>query len=132
MSSSAFGFENDSVSSLSNASLPVEEQQCPFGGKDVYTPVLAGDTPSYLHGFPKFIEAPFQVSLQLLVATVALVGNVAVAYLIFSVRSLHTANNLFVCALAVADTLVALNIPFYVSFYFDVPYKCDRTFCAVR
>ncbi len=65
-------------------------------------------------------------------ATVALVGNVAVAYLIFSVRSLHTANNLFVCALAVADTLVALNIPFYVSFYFDVPYKCDRTFCAVR
>jgi len=45
---------------------------------------------------------------------------------------LHTANNLFVAALAVADFLVGLNIPFYVTFYFDMPYKCDRTVCAIR
>ncbi len=28
--------------------------------------------------------------------------------------------------------LVGTNIPFYITFYFDVPYACDRTFCAVR
>ena len=42
------------------------------------------------------------------------------------------ATNLFVAALAVSDLLVALNIPFYVSFYFDVSFKCDRSLCVAR
>ncbi len=85
---------------------------CPLGGRDRHTPAL--------------------VSAQLAVSALALAGNGLVLHLIRSSPSLHTANNLFVSALAAADVLVAANVPFYVTFYFDVPYKCDRTLCAVR
>ena len=46
--------------------------------------------------------------------------------------TLHTANNLFVVALAAADLLVGFNIPFYISFYFDVSYKCNVNLCLIR
>lgn len=35
-------------------------------------------------------------------------------------------------ALAVADLLVGFNIPFYISFYFEVPYKCNQLICLIR
>ena len=35
-------------------------------------------------------------------------------------------------ALAVADLLVGFNIPFYITFYFEVPYKCNQIVCLVR
>ena len=100
--------DSDAVASLAaNAGV-----DCPLGGRDRHTPAL--------------------VAAQLTVGALALAGNGLVAHLIRSTSSLHTPNNLFVCALAVADMLVAANVPFYVTFYFDVPYKCDRTLCAIR
>jgi hypothetical protein len=85
---------------------------CPFGGSDPFTPAL--------------------VTVQMLVAAAAVLGNATVITLIARHESLHTPNNMFVAALAVADLLVAANIPFYISFYFDVPFKCNRTLCLVR
>ncbi len=42
------------------------------------------------------------------------------------------ATNQLVTALAVSDLCVGLNLPFYVSFYFDVPYVCHPYACLGR
>ena len=89
-----------------------ENWTCPFGGEDPYTPIL--------------------VTLDLAIAILAIIGNAIIICLIGRHSGLHTANNLFVLALAVADLLVAINIPFYVTFYFDVSFKCDRNICILR
>ncbi len=102
---------SQNTSSIANSSV-ASSVSCPLGGRDEYTPPL--------------------VSTQLLVALLSLLGNGFVLRLVRVTPSLHTPNNLFVCALAAADVLVAVNIPFYVSFYFDTPYVCDKTFCTIR
>ena len=56
---------------------------------------------------------------------------VIIAVVKFSVLR-KPATNHFVIALAIADLAVGLNIPFYVSFYFDVPYVCDPQICLGR
>jgi hypothetical protein len=85
---------------------------CPYGGLDTYTPLLI----------------PFHV----VIAVLAITGNSTIIWLIWSQPALHTANNLFVVALALADLLVGFNIPFYVTFYFDVEYKCSLSACLIR
>ena len=89
---------NDSYNDSSSSSA-----SCPLGGSDPFTPFLA--------------------SVQLLIALAALLGNGAILWLIWRQPSLQqSANNLFVAALALSDLLVAINIPFYISFYFEVIY----------
>ena len=45
---------------------------------------------------------------------------------------LFQTHNLFVAALALSDLLVGINIPFYISFYFDLPYRCNKVACLAR
>ncbi|TRY70860.1 hypothetical protein TCAL_06545 [Tigriopus californicus] len=95
---------------------------CPFGGSDPITPLL--------------------VTVQSVIAVMAIFGNSMILFLIlFHKHSVHCStslqhhsatNNLFVAALAFSDLLVGFNIPFYITFYFDVPYKCNRSVCMVR
>ena len=76
---------------------------------------------------------PFLVPLNVLIAILAIGGNllVIIAVVKFSVLR-RPATNHFVIALAIADLAVGLNIPFYVSFYFDVPYVYDPQICLGR
>lgn len=73
------------------------------------------------------------VSCTLIISLVATVGNLLVIVAVCRFSVLRTPTNHFVAALALADLLVGLNIPFYVSFYFDVPYyACHPTFCQIK
>ena len=73
------------------------------------------------------------VSCNLLISLLATFGNLLVIVAVARYSVLRTPTNHFVAALALADLLVGLNIPFYVSFYFDVPYyACHPTFCQIK
>lgn len=73
------------------------------------------------------------VSCNLIISLVATVGNLLVIVAVCRFSVLRTPTNHFVAALALADLLVGLNIPFYVSFYFDVPYyACHPVFCQIK
>lgn len=73
------------------------------------------------------------VSCNLLISLLAFFGNLLVIVAISAFSVLRTPTNHFVLALALADLLVGLNIPFYVSFYFDVPYyTCHPTYCQIK
>lgn len=73
------------------------------------------------------------VSCNLLISLLATVGNLLVIVAVVRFSVLRTPTNHFVAALALADLLVGLNIPFYVSFYFDVPfYTCHPTLCQIK
>ena len=65
-------------------------------------------------------------------AALALAGNLCLVGVIRSTPSLHTPTNALVVALAAADAAVGANIPFYITFYFDVPYKCSLGACLAR
>lgn len=73
------------------------------------------------------------VSCNLLISLLATLGNLLVIVAVVRFSVLRTPTNHFVAALALADLLVGLNIPFYVSFYFDVPYyTCHPTYCQIK
>ena len=73
------------------------------------------------------------VSCNLLISLLATLGNLLVIVAVVRFSVLRTPTNHFVAALALADLLVGLNIPFYISFYFDVPYyACNPTFCQIK
>ena len=75
---------------------------------------------------------PFIVPFQIGICVLSVVGNSIVIVAVFKFHVLRTATNQFVMALAVSDLCVGLNIPFYVSFYFDVGFVCDPRICLAR
>ncbi|XP_057371724.1 adenosine receptor A2b-like [Daphnia carinata] len=73
------------------------------------------------------------VSCNLLISLFATFGNLLVIVAVVRYSILRTPTNHFVAALALADLLVGLVIPFYVSFYFDLPdYACNPTICQIK
>ena len=75
---------------------------------------------------------PYVATLDVLVCVAAVAGNMLVMVAVVRVRTLRTTTNTFVVALAGADLLAALSVPYYISFYFDVPYRCDEGACLAR
>ena len=74
----------------------------------------------------------FVVACDLVTCILAIGGNLLVIISVLRYRELRTPTNYFVVALAFADLIVGLNIPFYISFYFNVSYACDFEFCLCR
>jgi adenosine receptor A2a len=73
------------------------------------------------------------VSCNLLISLLATFGNLLVIVAVVRYSILRTPTNHFVVALALSDLMVGLVIPFYVSFYFDLPdYACNPTICQVK
>lgn len=85
---------------------------CVLGGRDEFT--------------------PFYVTVDSVIDVMGLFGNLLVVASVIKYKSLCTTTNLFVVSLAVSDLLVCLSIPYYITFYFDVPYMCDKYPCIVR
>ncbi|XP_029836549.2 adenosine receptor A2a [Ixodes scapularis] len=71
-------------------------------------------------------------SIQCICAFIALVGNSLVIISVWKFARLRTVTNYFVVSLAAADLLVALNVPFYDSFYFLSDMACHRNLCLLR
>ncbi|KAG8173187.1 hypothetical protein JTE90_003924 [Oedothorax gibbosus] len=76
----------------------------------------------------------FVVALLDIVLSVATVGgNVMVIFAVMRYRQLHSVTNVFILALAAADLLVGLNVPYYILFYFDFrELACHRISCLLR
>lgn len=72
------------------------------------------------------------VACELFISLLATFGNLLVIVSVARFSVLRTPTNNFVAALALADLLVGLNIPFYISFYFDVPYVCEPAACKLK
>nr|CAH0104097.1 unnamed protein product [Daphnia galeata] len=73
------------------------------------------------------------VSCNLLISLLATFGNLLVIVAVVRYSILRTPTNHFVVALALSDLMVGLVIPFYVSFYFDLPdYACNPTICQIK
>ncbi|XP_043218137.1 adenosine receptor A2b-like isoform X2 [Amphibalanus amphitrite] len=75
---------------------------------------------------------PYVVTLDAIVCVAAVSGNLLVMVAVARFRSLRTTTNTFVVALAGADLLAALSVPYYISFYFDVSYRCEEGPCLAR
>lgn len=71
-------------------------------------------------------------AIQCILAFTALIGNSLVIYSIWKFARLRTATNYFVLSLAVGDLLVALNVPFYDTFYFLNYLACHKKLCLLR
>lgn len=80
---------------------------------------------SYEHAF---------VSLCVLIAVIALIGNSILFYVIVSKKNLRTPTNLFLLSLVVADTLTAvLLIPIYVERFMNHGLtQSNQTVCLLR
>jgi len=85
---------------------------CQLGGLDYFTAVI--------------------VPCFLLIFVLITAGNLLVITAVMRFSELRTPTNHFVVALAIADLVVGLNIPFYVTFYFDVPYVCEPVACQIK
>ncbi|XP_064487541.1 adenosine receptor A2a-like [Ornithodoros turicata] len=70
--------------------------------------------------------------VQCFLAVLAVVGNLLVIYTVTKIRRLRTITNYYVVSLAAADLLVALNVPFYDSFYFVWKLACNKKLCLLR
>ena len=75
---------------------------------------------------------PYLAATHAVIAICSILGNSLVILAVVKYESLRTSTNTFVLGLAVADLMVGLNIPFYVSFYFDVSYICEPVACLCR
>jgi len=108
MSSSTSSSADDIFNSSSSLTDP--QDYCRLGGFDTLT---------------AFVVVP----IELFISVVAVAGNLLVVVSVARFSVLRTPTNHFVVALACADLAVGLNIPFYISFYFDVPYVCHQVAC---
>ena len=75
---------------------------------------------------------PYVATLDIVVCIAAIAGNLLVMLAVARYPALRTVTNAFVVALAGADLLAALSVPYYISFYFDVSYRCSEGPCLAR
>ena len=87
-------------------------QPCPLGGLDYFT---------------AFVVPCFLIIFVLITA-----GNLLVIVAVVRFSVLRTPTNHFVVALALSDLVVGLNIPYYATFYFDVPWVCNPLACQIK
>jgi hypothetical protein len=67
-----------------------------------------------------------------IIALFAICGNSLIIYAFYKFKKLRTPTNIIVIAISISDIILALLVPFYVSFYFDVEYKCNILACKFR
>lgn len=97
---------------MASPSNETTSKQCYLGGQDRYTAIY--------------------VTFNAAVCVVGLFGNLLVILSVVKFKTLRTTANRFIVSLSIADLLVCICIPYYVSFYFDVPYACEKYPCLIR